>query len=114
MGVVAADAQQAPIPSSRLDGGRAGDAEVQLDKKINNRLENANKDAAWWEETVWELHRDVFPESVNGEDCFTSDAFKWALALVNSRAVFLDRRLRLVPLLDLANHGYRTSANDVP
>ena len=63
---------------------------------------------------MWELHWDVFLESVNGEDCFTLDTFKWALALVNSSTVFLDRRLRLVLVLDLANHGYGTSANGVP
>ena len=32
----------------------------------------------------------------------------------NSRAIFLDGRLQLVPVLDLANHRDRTSAKDVP
>ena len=76
-----------------------------MTKKINDRLDNANEDAAWWEESVWEPHQDNFLESVNGEDCFTPNAFKWALALVNSRNVFLDRCLRLIPILDLAIHG---------
>ena len=43
-----------------------------------------------------------------------ADAFKWALALVNSCAVFLDERLCLVPVFDLANHRDKTSANDMP
>ena len=83
-------------------------------KQIYDQLDNADEDAAWWKETVWEPHRDVFPESVNGEDSFTPDGFKWALALVDYHAVFLDKHLHLVPVLDLANHGYGTSANDKP
>ena len=107
MGAVAANDQQALTPSARLDKGQAGDAAVQLDKNINDRPDNANEEAAWWEETVWELHRDVFLESVNGEECFTPNAFKWALTLVDSRAVFLDGRLCLVPVLNLPTQSPR-------
>ena len=39
---------------------------------------------------------------------------KWVLALVTSCTIILDGHLRLIPVLDLANHGDGTSTNDVP
>mmetsp|Transcript_13299 Transcript_13299/g.17047 ORF Transcript_13299/g.17047 Transcript_13299/m.17047 type:complete len:516 (+) Transcript_13299:1-1548(+) len=37
-------------------------------------------------------------------DVFNPEGFKWAVAIVTSRSFFVDQELRLVPLLDHANH----------
>lgn len=80
-------------------------------KKIYQQLDDAEEDAAWWEERVWSQHRDVFPATVDDDngvarDCFTLEGFQWALATVYSRSVFVDGMLRLVPIADYANHGH--------
>ncbi len=77
-------------------------------KKIYRTLDDMDEDSAWLEEKVWSGDRSKFPESVqlNGETypCFSSEGFAWALALVNSRSVFVDGSSRLVPIMDMANH----------
>lgn len=77
-------------------------------KKIFRILDDIEEDAAWWEEKVWSKHRDVFPATVvvsgTTRDCFSESGFKWAMTMVNSRSIFVDGMLRLVPIADYANH----------
>ena len=41
---------------------------------------------------------------VRSHDCFNLQGFTWALSIVYSRSYFLDGTLRLLPILDYANH----------
>ena len=76
--------------------------------KIYRRLDDIEEDATWLEERVWSKDRTAFPPSVkwNGQviPCFSAKGYKWAMTLATSRSVFTDGSLRLLPLLDYANH----------
>jgi len=60
------------------------------------------------EENLWSGSEERFPEvvMVGGEEyeCFSNEGFKWAIAIVTSRSIFVDDALRLIPFLDMANH----------
>ena len=76
--------------------------------KIYQVLDDIEEDAAWLAENVFEKDRKTFPEMVtlNGVEipCFDLDGYKWAMALTNSRASFVDGSLRLLPFMDMCNH----------
>mmetsp|Transcript_30018 Transcript_30018/g.44377 ORF Transcript_30018/g.44377 Transcript_30018/m.44377 type:complete len:527 (-) Transcript_30018:1865-3445(-) len=76
--------------------------------KIYQILDDIEEDATWLTERLWSANREVFPEEVtwNGDTipCFSQEGYKWAMALVTSRSVFTDNSLRVIPLLDFANH----------
>ena len=76
--------------------------------KIYRALDDLDEDAAWLSERIWSKNRNVFPETVewNGQEipCFTSEGFKWAMALALSRSVFVGGSLRLLPFMDMCNH----------
>lgn len=77
--------------------------------KIYQSLDDVDEDAAWLGERVWGKDRNTFPEtvSIGGEivPCFSPMGFKWAMTLSLSRCIFVDGSLRLLPFLDMANHG---------
>jgi len=76
--------------------------------KVYQRLDDIEEDAAWLVENVFEKDRKMFPEIVtlNGEEvpCFDVEGYKWAMALTNSRAFFVDGSLRIMPFMDMCNH----------
>jgi len=78
-------------------------------KKVYRLLDDIDEDADWLEEMVWGVDRETFPEVVEFEggerECFSGEGFKWAMAIVSSRAVFVNNQVRLIPFLDMANHN---------
>ena len=78
-------------------------------KKIYRTLDDIEEDGAWLTERVWSDDRTRFPETVtiNGQirPCFTVEGFAWAAAIASSRSNFVDGSLRIVPVMDLANHA---------
>ncbi len=78
-------------------------------KKIYRLLDDIDEDANWLNERVWSLDREKFPEkvSLNGYEypCFTPQGFAWGMAIVTSRSLFVDGTLRIIPIIDMANHG---------
>ena len=84
-------------------------------KKIYRLLDDIDDDAAWLDKEIWSQDRRTFPETVTlavGGDgaeeerpCFSPAGFRHAVALVRSRAAFVDGALRLLPYLDHANHA---------
>lgn len=80
-------------------------------KKIYRILDDADEDTTWLEENIWSADRVSFPASTerlrgsNPHPLFSLDGFRWALAIVNSRAVFIDGTLMLAPVADFANHA---------
>lgn len=76
--------------------------------KVYRILDDMEEDAAWFCEHVFQ-DSEKFPETViwNGETvgCFTLAGFRWAMALAQSRSVFVDGCLRLVPFMDTCNHS---------
>jgi [ribulose-bisphosphate carboxylase]/[fructose-bisphosphate aldolase]-lysine N-methyltransferase len=78
--------------------------------KIYRKLDDVEEDANWLVENVFEKDRTKFPEMITGKNaqeeipCFSLEGFKWAMALTQSRSVFVDGSLRLVPLMDMCNH----------
>jgi len=77
--------------------------------KIYRILDDIEEDATWLVTNVFEKDRTKFPETVetmSGESlpCFSVEGYKWAMALVNSRAFFVDGSLRLLPFMDMCNH----------
>lgn len=76
--------------------------------KIYRLLDDIEEDAAWLAENVFDKNRKTFPEFVqlNGDDvpCFSLEGYRWAMALAQSRSVFVDASVRLVPLMDMCNH----------
>ena len=96
-------------PISTWDEDSIETLQLSSTKKIYRVLDDIEEDAAWWEERVWSQNRDIFPEKVTipgvgQRDCFNEVGFKWAMAMVNSRSIFVDGMLRLVPIADYANH----------
>lgn len=87
-------------------------------KKIFRLLDDIEEDYIWLEENIFSKDRNYFPEivtniideSLEGDnklrshDCFNLQGFTWALSIVYSRSYFLDGTLRLLPILDYANH----------
>jgi len=77
--------------------------------KIYRLLDDLEEDAGWLTDNVFSADKDKFPATVtwNGEsiDCFNLQGLKWALALAQSRTVFVDGSLRLIPVLDMCNHA---------
>jgi [ribulose-bisphosphate carboxylase]-lysine N-methyltransferase len=76
--------------------------------KIYRGLDDLDEDATWLMERIWSKDRSAFPETAtwNGQQipCFSSDGFKWAMALSLSRAVFVGGTLQLLPFMDMCNH----------
>eukprot|EP00536_Pseudo-nitzschia_multiseries_P010743 jgi/Psemu1/259221/estExt_Genewise1Plus.C_3380007 len=77
--------------------------------KIYRVLDDIEEDANWLVTNVFDKDRDTFPEKVTLSSgvtvpCFGVEGYKWAMALVNSRAVFVDGSLRLLPFFDMCNH----------
>lgn len=77
--------------------------------KIYRALDDLDDDATWLTERIWSKDRTAFPEMVtwNGQQipCFSSDGFKWAMALSLSRTVFVGGTLQLLPFMDMCNHN---------
>ena len=78
-------------------------------KKVYRTLDDIEEDGAWLTERVWSDDRTRFPETVtiNGQirPCFTVEGFAWAAAVASSRSNFVDGSLRIIPVMDLANHA---------
>ena len=78
-------------------------------KKVYRTLDDIEEDGAWLTERVWSDDRTRFPETVtiNGQirPCFTVEGFAWAAAIASSRSSFVDGSLRIVPVMDMANHA---------
>jgi [ribulose-bisphosphate carboxylase]-lysine N-methyltransferase len=76
--------------------------------KIYRKLDDLEDDATWLEENIFSKDRTRFPQTVtrNGVtvNCFSLDGFKWAMAIVQSRSIFVENLL-LVPFLDFCNHA---------
>mmetsp|Transcript_19334 Transcript_19334/g.39682 ORF Transcript_19334/g.39682 Transcript_19334/m.39682 type:complete len:583 (+) Transcript_19334:121-1869(+) len=72
--------------------------------KIYRVLDDIEEDATWLVENIFEKDRDRFPETVNGLPCFSLGGYKWAMALIQSRAFFVDGSLRMLPFMDMCNH----------
>lgn len=76
--------------------------------KIYRVLDDLEEDAAWLVENIFEKDRTTYPETVtldgNEVPCFSLDGYKWAMALTNSRAFFVDGSIRLLPFMDMCNH----------
>lgn len=89
------------------------DAQEQLQgsstKKVYRTLDDIEEDGTWLTERVWSADRTKFPEQVtiNGQvrPCFTLEGFAWAVAIASSRSSFVDGSLRILPIMDLANHA---------
>lgn len=83
--------------------------------KVYQALDDLEEDSAWLVENVFSKDRVKFPETVewNGQEipCFSTKGFAWAMALSQSRSVFVDARLRLLPLIDICNHD--DDANEI-
>eukprot|EP00529_Nitzschia_sp_RCC80_P012945 CAMPEP_0113484146 /NCGR_PEP_ID=MMETSP0014_2-20120614/23809_1 /TAXON_ID=2857 /ORGANISM="Nitzschia sp." /LENGTH=592 /DNA_ID=CAMNT_0000377735 /DNA_START=157 /DNA_END=1935 /DNA_ORIENTATION=+ /assembly_acc=CAM_ASM_000159 len=85
--------------------------------KIYRLLDDIEEDATWLSTNVFEKDRTKFPETLNGFmgqtefPCFSVEGYKWAMSIVKSRTVFVDGRLRLMPVLDMCNHD--DAANEV-
>lgn len=77
--------------------------------KIYKQMDDVEEDASWLVQNIFEKQRAKFPETVpwNGQmiPCYSVQGFTWALALAKSRSFFLNGSLRLLPLLDMCNHG---------
>ncbi|VEU39926.1 unnamed protein product [Pseudo-nitzschia multistriata] len=77
--------------------------------KIYRILDDIEEDANWLVTNIFEKDRATFPETVeiqSGETvpCFSVEGYKWAMALTNSRAFFVDGTIRLLPFMDMCNH----------
>jgi len=80
--------------------------------KIYRLLDDLDEDASWLDEKIWSVNRSIFPESIrierNGSiieyPCFSSKGFRWAYAIASSRSMYVDGLLRLIPIMDIANH----------
>jgi [ribulose-bisphosphate carboxylase]-lysine N-methyltransferase len=76
--------------------------------KIYRALDDLDEDATWLMERIWSKDRSAFPERAtwNGQQipCFSSDGYKWAMALSLSRTVFVGGTLQLLPIIDICNH----------
>mmetsp|Transcript_62800 Transcript_62800/g.152894 ORF Transcript_62800/g.152894 Transcript_62800/m.152894 type:complete len:583 (+) Transcript_62800:134-1882(+) len=85
--------------------------------KIYRLLDDIEEDATWLSTNVFEKDRTKFPETLKdfmGQTefpCFSVEGYKWAMSIVKSRTVFVDGRLRLMPVLDMCNHD--DTANEV-
>ncbi|KAL3933410.1 MAG: hypothetical protein SGBAC_010408 [Bacillariaceae sp.] len=77
--------------------------------KIYQKLDDLEEDATWLVENIFDKDRKTFPETVqfNGQEipCFSTKGYAWAMALTQSRAVFTDTKLRLLPMFDVCNHN---------
>lgn len=77
-------------------------------RKIYRSMDDIDEDVSWLVERVWSEDRTRFPEAVtlNGEErpCFTPEGFTWAVAIAASRSNYVDGSLRIIPVMDLANH----------
>lgn len=76
--------------------------------KIYRVLDDIEEDAAWLVENIFEKDQSTFPETVTlaGTEvpCFSLEGYKWAMAMTNSRASFVNGSLRLLPFMDMCNH----------
>lgn len=85
-------------------------------KKVYRLLDDIEEDASWLDEKIWSKNKVRFPDTVelNGKTypCFSQKGFSWAMSIVTSRSVFVDGKLRLIPVLDMINHD-ATGTNEV-
>lgn len=76
--------------------------------KIYRRLDDLEDDATWLMENVFAKNKERYPATVilkgSERPCFSLAGFTWAMAIVQSRSLFLDGKIRLVPFLDMCNH----------
>jgi [ribulose-bisphosphate carboxylase]-lysine N-methyltransferase len=76
--------------------------------KVYKALDDLEEDVNWLTENVFEKDRSTFPQTVtwNGQEipCFNVQGYKWAMALSQSRTVFVNSASRLLPYLDMCNH----------
>lgn len=75
--------------------------------KIYRILDDIEEDVTWLTDRLFS-DKDKFPETAswNGQTipCFSTEGFQWAIALAQSRSVFVDGALRLLPVIDMLNH----------
>jgi len=87
--------------------------------KIYRVLDDIEEDANWLIENIFGKDRKTFPETVqlslsSGGDgrtdatidipCFSVEGYRWAMALTQSRAFFVDGTSRILPFMDICNH----------
>lgn len=68
-------------------------------KNLYQLLDDIEEDYKWFNESLWSLDREKYPE-----DLFSLRRFVWAMTIVNSRSVFVDGVQRIVPIIDFCNH----------
>ena len=75
-------------------------------KKICQIMDDIEDDFSWLESQILSKDKSRYPQVVgNNLPCFSLEGFQWAMAMVSSRAAYLDGMLRLVPIVDFANHN---------
>jgi [ribulose-bisphosphate carboxylase]-lysine N-methyltransferase len=75
-------------------------------KKLYQTLDDIEEDYTWLEENIFSKNKQAYPQVLgNGIPCFNLEGFQWAMALVTSRAVYVNAMLQLVPVMDMANHS---------
>lgn len=76
--------------------------------KVYQSLDDLEEDVTWLIDNIFSKDRKKFPETIqwNGEEipAFSTEGYAWAMSLSQSRAVFVDGKLRLLPLMDFCNH----------
>jgi len=83
--------------------------------KIYRALDDLEEDANWLVENVFGKDRDTFPETVTINDkevpCFSLEGYRWAMAISQSRSIFVDGVVRILPIFDVCNHD--DDANEI-
>jgi [ribulose-bisphosphate carboxylase]-lysine N-methyltransferase len=76
--------------------------------KVYKALDDLEEDAKWLVDNIFSKDRKKFPETIhwNGHEipCFSTAGYAWAMSLSQSRTVFVDAKLRILPLMDFCNH----------
>eukprot|EP00980_Cylindrotheca_fusiformis_P009034 scaffold1939_cov92-Cylindrotheca_fusiformis.AAC.7 len=76
--------------------------------KVYRALDDLEEDATWLIDNIFSKDRTKFPEKINwnGQEIpgFSLEGYGWAMSLSQSRTVFVDAKLRLLPLMDFCNH----------
>ncbi|CAM9946422.1 unnamed protein product [Discosporangium mesarthrocarpum] len=78
-------------------------ADASSTRGISGFGEDVDEDYAWLQVNAFGPNPDVFPA---GD--FTPELFRWAVGVALSRSFFIDGELRMVPLVDFANHSPRS------
>lgn len=61
---------------------------------------DVDEDYAWLNQNAFAKHPEIFPA-----DKFGPEDFRWAVGVALSRSFFVNGELRLIPLVDFANHA---------